>query len=154
MHYLVDGYNVLFSISQSEDLQKKREAFLANLDEHAASFSSIMTVVFDGHHRLGEESGYQYFADFLVIFSPGTQTADEYILETLFASSCPSSFTVITEDRGLTRQVKSGGGHVRGVRWFLHWIVKKSRVPKEKPDEDSPFHRERLRRLFEKEIEE
>ncbi|MEL7431009.1 MAG: NYN domain-containing protein [Chlamydiota bacterium] len=150
MHYLVDGYNLLFSLQDSEDLRKNREQFLQTLEDHVRVFRSLVTIVFDGKSAYGEESGYAYFSSFLVVFSPHNQTADEYIVEKILFSSSPANFTVITQDKALIQSVRKAKAHTKPVQWFLRWVEKHADQAEEKPLGDTPFHKSRLQKIFEK----
>lgn len=154
MHYIIDGYNLLFKITAPyKDLREKREKILAYLQETLSHVS--LTVVFEGMHRKEEENGFQYIGKVKVIFTPKGQTADEYITDFLELSSSPSEYTVVTSDRTLASHCRSLEAKTLEIPEFLHWMEKKS-IPKQKEKNfrDSAKNIERLLKIFEKRFQE
>lgn len=154
MHYLVDGYNLLFFLKKSDPFQKNRDFLIDSLNELAKNQRSAITLVFDGDYEWGDQSGLAYFSHLLVAFSPKNQTADEYILEKISYSSTPSLYTVVSEDQGLLRSAKSLSARTKSIESFLHWLKKCNKTSdEEKPQKENEIHLERLRKIFEKRLQ-
>lgn len=155
MYYLIDGYNLIFSLtSHKKNLRTLREETVNYLQTEFKRKKIKGTLVFDGAHRTDEESGLSYSSPLIVAYAPKGQTADEYIIEKLEISKNPKIITVVTNDRGLIRQVKGYHAKVLANEEFVHWLKKKKRVSHNSEPKDSPKNIERLLKIFEKKLEE
>ena len=155
MHFLIDGYNLLFSlINSKKSLQTLRQELIEYLKKEFARKEIKGTLIFDGAHRRDEESGLSYPTPLVVAYAPKDQSADEYILEKLEISKNPKIITVVTNDRGLIRHAKSAGAKTQGNEDFIHWLKKKKKPTREVEAKDSPKNIERLLKIFEKKLEE
>lgn len=151
MHYLIDGYNVLFSLEDAINLQRGREDLIEFLSLKFRSLNLSGVLVFDGSHRRDEESGRNYASPLEIAFSPRGQNADSYIVEQIEREKNPKDVTVITNDTGLKRRARALGAHVQSTKAFLRFLEKKStKEPKEKDSfKESPKNLERLLQIFE-----
>jgi len=153
MHYLIDGYNLLFlHMGGSESLRSKREDIIHILQSKASLVNFTMTVVFDGAYDYGEESGLQYADPIQIAFSPKGQSADDYIIEKISYTFHPADYTVVSSDKGLIRKACELGAQTQNIKSFINWIEKKKlmvRKEDEKSHQDSPENIERLLQIFE-----
>lgn len=153
MHYLIDGYNLIFSLISPHDskttLQMQRERVIRALQKQFAKRNIQGILVFDGAHRRGEESGLSYPSPLIVAYAPKGQSADEYILEWIEQTKNPKQVTVITNDRGLIRQAKSLGAKAEGNQEFILWLQKKKGAKKTAEPTETRANIDRLLQIFE-----
>lgn len=159
MHYLIDGYNLLFFfLPPDDDLQEKREKLISLLDEKLSSLNIKVTLIFDGFHTSQPSNGQQYFKSLKVIFTQQGKTADEYILEYLNSIKYLKEYTVITADKNLSQQIKSMGSLTKTpnsfLKWLLHKETKKEKTPQKKHIEETKENIEKLLLIFEKRLQE
>jgi predicted RNA-binding protein with PIN domain len=161
MQFFIDGYNLLFfHLTPDEDLKKNREELISLLDKKFKSLSIKATIIFDGFNQISNQAEHQFFEALTVIFSPKSQTADEYIIEHLSSAKNPNEITVITADKNLAQNARNLGAHCKTPRSFLKEIAKKQSDKEQlknthgKDYEDSKANIERLLNLFEKRLQE
>jgi predicted RNA-binding protein with PIN domain len=155
MHYLIDGYNVIFSLIDSkESLQTLRQKVILTLQKQFAKRGIVGTLVFDGTHRRDEESGLSYSSPLTIAYAPKGQSADDYIIERIEAAQNPKQITVITNDRGLTRHAKSHGAKVEANEVFIQWLGKKRKGRKKEEPRDTQQNIDRLLKIFEEKLKE
>lgn len=160
MHFLIDGYNLLFfHLTPDESLKKTREEFVLLLDKKLQTLNIKATIIFDGFNQIGKRAEYQHFESVTVVFSPKGQNADEYILEQLSGAKKPNEITVITADNHLAQQARNLGAKSQSPKSFLKQIAKKhlekeTAAQNQKEQEDSKANIERLLSLFEKKLQE
>lgn len=156
MYYYVDGYNLLFLFLDSkQNLKTLRGQVVLYLQKRFSSLHLEGMLVFDGAHQRDEESGLSYPSPLIVAYSPKGQTADEYIVEQIQQSRNPKNLTVVTNDRSLIRHVRSLGAQVLSNAEFVQRLKKKKKkggVVKEPKETEHQI--ERLRKIFEKRLEE
>ena len=155
MYYLIDGYNVIFSLIQSkESLQTLRHKVIRTLQKQFAKRGISGTLVFDGAHRRDEESGLSYSSPLIIAYAPKGQSADDYIIELIETSKNPKQITVVTNDRGLSMHAKSHGAKVEGNEAFIHWLGGRRRKKSEKEPRDTQHNIDRLLKIFEEKLKE
>ena len=150
MDIIVDGYNVIFKISELGyttekcDIEVLRNRFLAMLEQYKEKRKHKLIVVFDGQGA-GNSSEIRP-AGIDVVFSRQDLDADEEIKRMVKGSENPRHITVITSDRDIEQYVKKYGCKVVGALAFYRDIKKKvahlqaegqedSRLTKEEDDE-------------------
>ncbi len=153
MFYLVDGYNLIFSLVEpNQNLRALRQKLIHSLQKQFARRKISGLLVFDGSHRREEESGLSYPSPLIVAYAPKGQSADAYICEHLETASHPKQITVITNDKGLGRHARSYGAKVQANEDFLLWLSKrKKRAEKETP-RDTQQNIDRLLKIFEERL--
>jgi predicted RNA-binding protein with PIN domain len=158
MHYLIDGYNLLFRLIDSKkNLQTQRQTVILSLQKEFAALHFKGTIVFDGSHRRGEQSGLSYKSPLTIAYSPEGETADEYILEKLSTARQPSEITVVTDDRSLASQARGYKAHTLTLRSFLAHLEKshakrrkkREEIRDQRPFRESPNEIDRLLKIFE-----
>lgn len=151
MHYLLDGYNILFTcLDDSKDFSKTRASLISYLQKSFKSLKLSGLLVFDGFHRQDEESGRGYESPLEIMYSPKGQTADSFIVEQISLSKNPKDVKVVTNDAGLTRRARSLGAHVQKNHEFLKVLEKgKKKGNNEKDVAESPRAKDRLQKIFE-----
>ena len=161
MHYLLDGYNLLFFyLTPDENLKNKREELIHLLDEKLKLLKVKATLVFDGFSNMEEKTQHRYFDSLDVVFTFRNQTADEYILEQLSISKNINEETVVTADKNLAQSARNLGAFTKSPRSFIKWIANKqtkkefSSIDEQNAFEDSKENIERLLKLFEKKLQE
>lgn len=118
MHYYIDGYNLLFSISSSTDsLQEQRERIVSELDILAETLNLRVTLVFDSKSR--EEGAFRrFFNNIEIFFTNQNESADEFIIEFVKYHKNPKRIIVVTSDRELAQHVKFHKGQTQDIRYF------------------------------------
>jgi len=160
MHYLIDGYNLLFYWEElSGSFQSKRQIIIRSLQKEFSLLHLKGTVVFDGSHAPDEQSGLSYKSPLVIAYSHQGQTADQYILEKLETAEKPSELTVVTNDKTLATFARDQGVKSMTVAAFLKLIEKKHQQKKGAADEKRPMtvsERElkRLLKIFEERVDE
>ncbi|MDE3047513.1 MAG: NYN domain-containing protein, partial [Verrucomicrobiota bacterium] len=148
MIYLIDGYNLIFSLIQSkESLQTMRQKVIHYLQKRFAARKMSGTLVFDGAHLRDEESGLSYPSPLIVAYAPKGQSADEYIVEKIRVSKNAKQITVVTNDRGLAMHAKSAGAKVMENHAFITWLQKKKKRQRSVDVQESPKNIERLEKI-------
>ncbi len=113
MDIIIDGYNVIFRVSElgyiSEkcDLEILRNRFLAILEQYKEKRKHKLIVVFDG--KGFGNSTESRTAGIDVVFSRENFDADEEIKRMVSDSNNPRHITVITSDREIEQYVKKYG---------------------------------------------
>jgi predicted RNA-binding protein with PIN domain len=152
MFYLIDGYNLIFTVIESkESLQALRQKVIRALQKQFARKKATGLLVFDGAHRRGDESGLAYRSPLTIAFAPKGQSADEYICEYLDSHS-PKQTIVVTDDRGLARHARSYGAQIQTNEEFLLWLYKKKAKRETKTPQDTPHNIARLQKIFEERL--
>lgn len=155
MYYLIDGYNLIFSLIQSkESLQTLRQKVIRTLQKQFAKREISGTLVFDGAHRRDEESGLSYSSPLIIAYAPKGQSADEYIIELIETAKNPKQIAVVTNDRGLKMHAKSHGAKVQSNEEFIHWLETGKKKRKEVEPMDTKQNIDRLLKIFENRLKE
>lgn len=156
MLYLLDGYNLLFTLTESDHpFAQQRQKIIHFLQKRFASFKMTGVLVFDGRVRRGEESGRSYPSPLEVIYTSKEQSADQFIIEQIETSQNPRQVTVVTNDRGLIANVHPLGAKTIGNAKFIQWLVNRRKRPALKTEiADSKQNIERLITIFEKRLKE
>lgn len=119
MHYLIDGYNLLFRISTVlEDFSAGREAIIQDLNRKASRLNMDLILVFDAPGREGEAYRTHY-NQLEIIFSAEGETADELILKILKGKKGCADYTVVTSDNQLAWRARHLGAKTEMVDSFL-----------------------------------
>jgi predicted RNA-binding protein with PIN domain len=131
MHYLIDGYNLLFKIAHTHrSLEQKRQQLIVELNTIIISLHLKASIVFDGSLPHPELAVRQHFDQLEIVYTPEKQTADQYIIEEIEKAKHPHHITVITSDRSLSSHCKSLGAHAQSIHDFLTQL--KARKAKKK----------------------
>jgi predicted RNA-binding protein with PIN domain len=153
MYYLIDGYNVIFSLIESkENLKSLRQKVILALQKQFAKRKISGMLVFDGSHRRDEESGLSYPSPLIVAYAPKGQSADAYIVERIEIATHPKQITVVTNDKGLARHVKSAGAKIMENDAFITWLNKRKKKSVDTDVKDSQQNIDRLLKIFEKRL--
>ncbi len=116
MDIIVDGYNVIFKVSELGystekcDIEILRNRFLAILEQYKEKRKHKLIVVFDGKGT--GCSSETRLAGIDVVFSREGIDADEEIKRMVSNSNNPRHITVITSDRDIEQYVKKYGSKV------------------------------------------
>lgn len=159
MHYLIDGYNLLFLLFDSPDnLQSNRKKVIDFLEESLLSLNLGVTLVFDASHQEGNRHPFEYLESFDILFTPKGQTADDFILEKVEFSLHPAETTVVTSDKRLGMQCRHLGAHIQSLKQFFSWLSKKRSDQSKKTSQasfkDSKANIQRLLNIFESRLKE
>jgi len=129
MDIIVDGYNVIFKISELGyttekcDIEILRNKFLTLLEQYKEKRKHKLIVVFDGQ---GTDNSSETRVDGIdVVFSRQDLDADEEIKRMVRESENPRHITVITSDRDIEQSVKKYGCKVLEPLAFYRDIKKK-----------------------------
>lgn len=155
MYYYIDGYNLIFSLSDAAHSEKTllslRQEAIRYLQKKFALLKLSGTLVFDGSHRRGEESGLSYPSPLIVAYTPKGQSADAYIVDKIHESPHPKTLLVVTNDKGLTLHSRSAGAKTQTNSEFLDSLLHRSKKKKTKAAEpkETQENIDRLLRIFE-----
>lgn len=125
MHYVVDGYNLLFAFFSEGSMPKQRGILIEELSAKAALLNIDLTLVFDAQNR-SEETRRSHFKDIEIVYTSKGQSADDYIVSKLEFVKDPSKYTAITSDGELIKRIKNRGSHVLTLEQFAYWLIKRS----------------------------
>jgi len=126
MHYLVDAYNFLFKIlKKSSSLDKSRQSLIEELNEIAAELNLHVTLVFDGAEEPLSLPRRGHYHTIEIVYTPKSQTADEYIYDVITFCRSPAQFTVVTNDRELSSRCHQHRAKTMTIHQFLHLLSKK-----------------------------
>jgi len=146
MDIIIDGYNVIFKISELGystekcDIEVLRNRFLTLLEQYKEKRKHKLIVVFDGQGT-GNSSGTRV-AGIDVVFSRQDLDADEEIKRMVSGSENPRHITVITSDRDIEQYVRKYGCKVVEPLAFYRDIKKKVAHIQAGGQEDSRFKKE------------
>ena len=160
MHYLIDGYNLLFQLPELKgaSLQVKREKIIEIFQEYLISIPLQITIVFDGNKQSSAEVIKRHINQLEIVYTAKKQTADSYIIEELENKFSPSKLClVVTSHSGLARQSQGLQASTQTIEEFLEYLSGKMRKKakkemREKPSESRQKDMERLRIIFEKRL--
>src|SRR6185312_915255 len=126
----------------------------ATLQKQFGKLKISGTLVFDGAHRRGEESGLSYPSPLIVAYTHKGQSADEYIVEQIELLSNPKEVTVVTNDKGLGLHARSHGAKVWSNAEFIHWLKGRGQKKKAKAIEpkETKENIDRLLKVFEERL--
>ncbi len=158
MHYIIDGYNLFFTLQDRVlPLSKQREKFIRFLSEELAEYRIKATLVFDSGttHREVFPSR-KTIRGIDIIFSPEGVSADHFIIEMVEKSSSSSTQVVVTSDRTLARHSTYLGAQTQTIDTFLELLSKKQKKAKskfhEKQESDCDAQISRLEQIFEERL--
>lgn len=142
MHYLVDGYNLLFrTMNPGVEIQRQREALIEDLSTKAKLLNLNVTVIFDSHFQQGE-SHRTHKGCLEIIYTAEKESADEHILKLIRNLDKPRETTVVTSDRVLASRAKLFLVHTQKVEAFTDTINRRyaSRLTKKNspPEKKAP----------------
>ena len=140
MHYFIDGYNLMFRMSvTNESLQSEREKFIENLYEKIRIVGLDVTIVFDAQYQEG--LGSRTHLDFLEIcFTDEGETADDYIINELTSTPNPREEIIVTSDNNLAWRSRRMHAKSEPVQEFMRWLDHRFRKKKKSlPQESNPI---------------
>lgn len=126
MDIIVDGYNVIFKVSELGystkkcDIETLRNRFLTILERYKEKRKHKLIVVFDGKGNFNSSETRSAGID--VIFSKQGLDADEEIKRMVSNSKNPRHIAVITSDRDIEQYVKKYGCKIIGPLSFYRDI--------------------------------
>lgn len=160
MHYLIDGYNLLFRTQKGRgSLEKRRQLMIQELNACACLWNLYITLVFDGAEAGNTHFTRSHYDALELIYTPKNQTADQYMIHAVSESAGPEKITIVTNDRDLAQHCRLFGAKKMGIDEFLSLLVKKKMKKKTKASAPRNFYTstsefERLLRIFEKKLQE
>ncbi len=127
MHYLIDGYNLLFYFfPQVHDILANSNLVHEKIQQLLSPFKGNATVVLDSFIKDGSPNPFRTkLGKIEIVYTPSHQTADDYILECLQAN--PRNQIVVSSDRELILRAKNLGAQTIKVIDFFAHLKKKSR---------------------------
>lgn len=143
MRYLVDGYNLLYSLGRltprtpRHGLEGARQSLIIRLASNHGEEAAQVTVVFDsrsaqaGCARETRQNGIR------VVFSHG-QTADDLIEDLIRAEAVPAQLTVVSDDRRLRQAAQRRGCGWLGNLDYLEGLKRPAATPVPAPEAAKP----------------
>ena len=126
MHYLIDGYNLFFSLTEENPTRNTRLELIETLEKLTYHAHINASIVFDSRDDVA--SNYASVIDhesLEVIYSARGQSADEYIIEFVSALKEPKRVCIVTNDKAIIMQVKQYGAHNKSLAAFLSQLKPK-----------------------------
>lgn len=129
MDLLIDTWNVLHQTGVLPPDSAGIGTFgLCKMIENSRWSQDRVILICDGTPSDDAPSGTRY----QTVFTGGTRTADEEIMERVRQSSAPRSILVVTSDREIIKSIRKRGAQQLGSSTFLQMLVEDSHVPKSK----------------------
>jgi predicted RNA-binding protein with PIN domain len=129
MDLLIDTWNVLHQTGVLPPDSAGIGTFgLCKMIENSRWSQDRVILICDGTPSDDAPSGTRY----QTVFTGGTRTADEEIMERVRQSSAPRSILVVTSDREIIKSIRKRGAQQLGSSAFLQMLVEDSHVPKSK----------------------
>jgi len=126
MHYLIDGYNLIFRLpTKKSSLQKQRESLIQELNELICELKLNVSLVFDAPAGEWHDLVRGHVDALEVVYTAKKQSADEYILQEIADAKNPKQITVVTSDGSLAALCKAQGALTKSIESFLKWISQK-----------------------------
>ncbi len=138
---IIDGYNVIYTDEKlrrtaCRDLQRAREGLVDRLERYLRGRRLQITLVFDGRGGITEAEAL-VAGKLQVVYSAGSQTADEVIVNTLQNSGNPAAYIVVTSDMADIGNTARGlGCEVIGSKRFLERIQSAANTGVREVDDD------------------
>jgi uncharacterized protein len=159
MHYLIDGYNLLFRLPKTKgSLENKRLLLIEELNDAISKLHLQATVVFDASDERSFSTRSHYDA-IEIVYTTKKISADAYILNHVEESRKPGGLCVVSSDSELIRKSKALGSKTMQLKEFLAMIQKKQVKLKRKSRpaaffecKDSSKEIARLLMIFEKKL--
>jgi len=126
--YLIDGYNLLFTIglvpgrAGPHALEKARLRLLGLLHGVHGDESGAVTVVFDAAHSPPGASCEQEFHGLHVRFAAGHAEADDLIELLIGQDAAPKHLTVVSDDHRIQQAARRRHCTVQGCQDYLDWL--------------------------------
>ncbi|MBI5346169.1 MAG: NYN domain-containing protein [Chlamydiae bacterium] len=155
MHYLIDGYNLLFKTNSiKSSLQKQRDGLIQLIKQKSITSKQRMTLVFDGSLSKDESDNLYKYDGFCVIYTWKKLTADEFIIQEIKNAKRPQEYIVVTSDKDLGFICKTLGAKIHSIDEFNSWLYKKKNEAKKpiKSFKDSEVQINRLLKIFEEKL--
>ena len=158
MHYIIDGYNILFNLDfYKETFEEKKDFMIFLFLEKFGKAKFQTTIVFDNKNKIHKDfPTKKNFNNLNIIYSPSNLTADEYILEILSSKKNKKNIILITSDKALSAMAKQFGCKTQTTEEFLKSdkLNKKIKNINNKPEKDNSYDIDRLCEIFEKLVSE
>jgi predicted RNA-binding protein with PIN domain len=124
LHYLVDGYNLLYALPDIPPgpWPTKRDIFLKLLETSRPQGRNKLTVVFDNRQGAGERSMY---GPVEVVFTSG-ESADDWLIMYVRKTDHPRTCVVVTNDQAIRRLIRGTGARWMNTRDFLKPTLRES----------------------------
>jgi predicted RNA-binding protein with PIN domain len=155
LHYIIDGYNLFFTLQDVDPSLENRELFVQYISSLMKNKHLSGEMIFDTpiHHS----SSYPHSKQdppLTIVLAPTHLEADDLILEKLYAIKQIKTVTVITSDRALQRAIKELDVVVIDSSSFFSMLTKRDRKSEsfKKPSSSSIKEHVRLQEIFEKKL--
>ncbi len=138
MHYLIDGYNLLYQVgvlagrAGPSGLEKARRALLGRLSAHFGAEAANVTVIFDAARAPPTASDTMEYEGVRVHFTRH-ELADDRIEELIRRAAAPKDLTVVSNDRRIREAALRR--RCRVVECVEFWASLAERPPVPEPPE-------------------
>lgn len=122
MHYIIDGYNLLFRIRYNgEDLHKERQSIIQEFTRIIGLLEIDATIVFDAAYQLGDSTR-SHIHNVEIVYTSEGESADDYIVQEIRTSPTPRQETVVTSDKTLAWRSRRKGAKTETIEEFTSWL--------------------------------
>jgi len=119
MHYIIDGYNLLFRIlAIGKNLSEQRDTIIKSLNKKIQALEIEIAIVFDSGFNI-DESPKTHYNHLEIQFTSQGVTADEWIINKVKRSAHPETLIVVTSDKKLALSVRHHLGKTETVEEFV-----------------------------------
>ena len=138
MTFLIDGYNLLFSLglagrrTEPKLFERAREQLLDWIHSAHGKNVGAVTVVFDGVHAPEACAPLRDDRGLRVHFAVG-QLADDLIEELIRADRHPERLTVVSSDHRIQNTARRRGCVVWDCAEYVDWVMDRGHTPPEPP---------------------
>lgn len=128
MHYLIDGYNLLFRIlDKGDEVQEARESMIEDISKKVNFTELKTTIVFDSKYQSGPSStSHDGFLE--VVYTDEGETADDWLIKEAKKLPLKAQETVVTSDKRLAHQIRIKGVQTLACEDFMTYLNKKVRT--------------------------
>lgn len=123
MHYVVDGYNLLFRFYSGLNLlEQQRDQVIADLHVMVTALHINLTLVFDSAGT-PDLSSRHYLGTLEIIYTDFGESADTLIINTLWRCEKRQCEIIVTSDKRLAEHSRRLGAKTMSVEHFHSWLL-------------------------------
>lgn len=145
MLIVIDGYNLIFAVSDLEkyvkidNIEDARERLISILVSYKLSKKYNLILVFDSSHDCYDMPSRQDVSGLEIVYAKYSKDADTEIKNIITHAQNPKDTLVVTNDNDIRKYVQKKGGNVLDSAAFFKQVIKdigwhKKRLPKEYKD--------------------
>lgn len=128
MHYIIDGYNLLFRLlHKGQEVRQARESMIAELSQKAEISELNLILVFDSKYQEGTAASRRE-GTLVVVYTNEGETADEWIIRESKRPDRNSEEKVVTSDKRLAVHIRVKGIQTISCEDFIAYLNKRCKA--------------------------